>query len=112
MDRSDLKPCLRCRNPEPTEIIEAYPGKVISCECGLSSPSFDTWEDAISWWNTRPESGWISVKDRLPEVERAYQQGRKIVSVLDNAYPIITDDCEKLHEALDILYEACGGNTK
>ena len=76
---SELKPCPNpeCTNPRWTEYLPN--DGWVECECGVTGPSpseekigrrGDVRKEAVRLWNLLPSTNWVSVDERLPELER------------------------------------------
>ena len=77
----ELKPCPFCGGK--AIFLEDDDGRVlpwlICSGCSCETDCYDTIEEAIAAWNRRA-SGWISVKDRMPEISLS-QKDRVLVNV-------------------------------
>jgi len=64
----------------------------ILCECGISTKWFDTEQQAIDSWNTRPETG---LKKFVKEYEKYYNMNKIIIEEYDEESTSY-DDRERL----------------
>ena len=75
----ELKPCQRCLNNDACVYLDADDSDTFSyvrCECGSTSPNFDTEELAIEWWNTRASDQLIKeMIEALEEIVRCLSHG-------------------------------------
>jgi len=84
---NELKACPFCgsdaefQNPNPEPTNAASSEYYVEClGCGATSGTYDFMDEAVKAWNTRtPE--WISVDDRLPELN---QDGNQFYCTLEN----------------------------
>lgn len=65
---SELKPCPRCGSAGEYGINASFNHKrFVNCiVCGIRTAYHDTWDLAVSDWNTRPDD-WVMTSERLPD---------------------------------------------
>jgi hypothetical protein len=76
---SELKPCFRCESEniiiikEPCSDFSYYdPFYYHKClNCGLRGKECQTEQEAIEWWDDRPDK-WICALDKLPDDKRLW----------------------------------------
>ena len=93
----DLKKCPFCRGE--AELLNGYYDNgiwgVYCTKCGRYAPSsfdVDTKESAIEAWNCHADDGWISVKDRLPNVDKTqsqYEHVTVIAATERSVFPLV-----------------------
>ena len=63
----ELKPCPFCPSGKGVAFKDNYDKYGVYCNsCNSQTGLYSTIDDAVTAWNTRPDS-WISVDERLPE---------------------------------------------
>lgn len=91
----ELKPCQRCLNNDACVYLDADDSDTFSyvrCECGATSPNFDTEELAIEWWNTRAADPLMKEMAEALEAVQEWNKARKFIvpyRVTDPIYSVL-----------------------
>ena len=81
----ELKPCPFCGSTNIKVTMDGCIYQVMCDDCMVESPARDESKgNAIAAWNRR-DDGWISVKDKMPEVEQTV-----LCYLKDGTYNVLT----------------------